>query len=261
MRLVLSLMILTYVSSKRANTYSGVRKCCRGICSTYRGYVNTTVTGAKCQPWADLPATHKYHPDKKPNSGLESNYCRNPSKHRNAWCYVKIQGGTNWQNCRVPRCVGTLDTTCCRSHGNCRFYRGFQSTTTNGLTCQRWDALPRPHRYHPDNKPMSGLDSNYCRNPSGFWHNAWCYVKIDGSKTAWANCDIDQCQIPMYWWFFLHLKIAMTPRAPWRHIGTNQKSLEQQSWNHLKSIRLKLIRIISEEQKRMTEEKSTSYHK
>ena len=41
---------------------------------------------------------------RKPNSGLESNYCRNPSGHEFAWCYIKIQGGTRWQNCRIPSC-------------------------------------------------------------------------------------------------------------------------------------------------------------
>ena len=45
---------------------------------------------------------------RKPNSGLESNYCRNPSKHKNAWCYVKIEGGTQWADCRVQMCDGWI---------------------------------------------------------------------------------------------------------------------------------------------------------
>jgi len=87
---------------------NSTEKCCRGTCEEYRGETNIGVSGLKCQPWASLPTSHKYHPDKKPNSGLESNYCRNPSKHKNAWCYVKIEGGTEWADCRVQMCDGWI---------------------------------------------------------------------------------------------------------------------------------------------------------
>ena len=36
----------------------------------------------------------------KPNAGLEKNYCRNPSKHSNAWCYT-TDHDKRWENCFV----------------------------------------------------------------------------------------------------------------------------------------------------------------
>ena len=46
---------------------------------------------------------------RNPNSGLESNYCRNPSGHSQAWCYVMKNGSRKWENCDMRTC--TLTTT------------------------------------------------------------------------------------------------------------------------------------------------------
>jgi hypothetical protein len=68
--------------------------------SEYRGKQNKSRSGKKCTPWADS-VTHT--PSIYPNSGLESNFCRNPVPHEGAktiWCF--IEGGTPrkfWDYC------------------------------------------------------------------------------------------------------------------------------------------------------------------
>ena len=47
-------------------------------------------------------------------------------------------------------------------------YRGKINKTASGLTCQRWDSqTPHKHGNTPENKPDSGLEENFCRNPDG----------------------------------------------------------------------------------------------
>ena len=48
-------------------------------------------------------------------------------------------------------------------------YRGCQNKTRGGFTCQPWSAQsPQPHDHNtPELNPSSGLNANYCRNPSG----------------------------------------------------------------------------------------------
>ena len=48
---------------------------------------------------------------RRPDSGLVSNYCRNPSDWRNAWCYTKIKDSNGqllkrfrWKDCVLPFC-------------------------------------------------------------------------------------------------------------------------------------------------------------
>jgi len=168
-------------------------KCCRGNCAGYRGEINTSASGLKCQPWSDLPYSHNYHPDNKPYSGLRSNHCRNPSKHENAWCYVKIAANVEdnkWENCTVPLCPDLIEPDCCR--GKCESYRGKLNTTSNGLTCKPWINLSRSHENHPFRKPLSGLEANYCRNPSDH-ENAWCYVQKNSLNKKWDDCSIRSC--------------------------------------------------------------------
>lgn len=82
-----------------------------------------TTKGFLCQKWSDKsPHDHKYTSSAYPNDGLESNYCRNPSKHSTIWCYTTDPNKENrWGECApiVPeygneQCSGT----------SCMNYRG-----------------------------------------------------------------------------------------------------------------------------------------
>ena len=55
-------------------------------------------------------------------------------------------------------------------------YRGCQTKTVSGKTCQKWTAqYPHRHSRTPSNFPNKGLgDHNYCRNPDGE-ETIWCY--------------------------------------------------------------------------------------
>jgi len=98
-------------------------------CADYRGSIAITKSGRECQFW-DTNYPHKHWsitPETKPNAGLEKNYCRNPSKHSNAWCYT-TDHDKRWENCFVCQagCLGrgelcSLDNGlenggCCPTH-------------------------------------------------------------------------------------------------------------------------------------------------
>jgi len=73
------------------------------------------------------------------------------------------------------------------SSGDGADYRGCQTTTRSGETCQAWTAQsPHSHSRTPSNYPNSGLVGNYCRNPDGE-PTIWCYT-TDPDK-RWAYCD------------------------------------------------------------------------
>merc|ERR1712003_570762 len=66
-------------------------------------------------------------------------------------------------------------------------YRGCQSVTRSGKTCQAWNSQePHSHSRTPENYPDSGLVGNYCRNPDGV-SSIWCYTTDSGSR--WEYCD------------------------------------------------------------------------
>lgn len=66
-------------------------------------------------------------------------------------------------------------------------YRGCQTKTRSGKTCQTWTAqTPHGHSRTPNNYPGYGLgDHNYCRNPDG-QVSIWCYTM---TSTRWELCN------------------------------------------------------------------------
>ncbi|XP_078589981.1 zinc metalloproteinase nas-7-like [Branchiostoma floridae x Branchiostoma japonicum] len=77
--------------------------------------------------------------------------------------------------------------------GNGASYRGTVSVTETGKTCQRWDSQsPHGHSGTPANYPYSGLEENYCRNPSGHTE-VWCYTT--DPSTRWERCDVPVCGV------------------------------------------------------------------
>ena len=82
----------------------------------------------------------------------------------------------------------------CRKTKQGREYRGTQSTTLSGRTCQRWD-MQTPHRHFFTDPALFGevflSDAwNYCRNSDGEDMPA-CYT-TDPEK-RWDYCDIPMC--------------------------------------------------------------------
>ncbi len=54
--------------------------------SDYRGDISVTISGVPCQPWASqTPHSHTRTPENYPDSGLESNHCRNSNGEPSTW--------------------------------------------------------------------------------------------------------------------------------------------------------------------------------
>lgn len=71
-------------------------------------------------------------------------------------------------------------------------YRGYVSTTHQGLQCQNWlSQNPHSHTFTPVTHPAAGLgDHSFCRQPSHQQRMArpWCFT-TDGN-TRWSYCDV-----------------------------------------------------------------------
>ena len=90
-------------------------------------------------------------------------------------------------DCQLEECSGP----------NCSGYRGRQSITISGRTCQAWSQQsPHQHSNTPENKPDEGFEANYCRNPHGNEETIWCYT-TDSSK-RWELCELKSCKYVMF---------------------------------------------------------------
>jgi len=148
--------------------------------SQYRGTVARTVSGRTCQRWdSQSPHTHTRTPSNYPNGGLEENYCRNPDGWIGLWCYT-TDPNERWELCDIPGYARDQSE-----------YRGSNSVTVSGRTCQAWDSQsPHAHTRTPENYPNGGLASNHCRNPDGD-SQLWCHT-TDPNK-FWEYCATPSC--------------------------------------------------------------------
>ena len=76
-------------------------------------------------------------------------------------------------------------------------YRGCQSKTRSGRTCQKWTIQdPHAHIVTESNYPGKGVGNhNYCRNPDGDV-SIWCYTMDAGKR--WEYCDPQQACTDQY---------------------------------------------------------------
>merc|ERR1712166_1011254 len=86
-------------------------------------------------------------------------------------------------------------------------YRGFQTKTRTGRTCQNWMSMtPQHHTRTPNNFPNKGLGNhNNCRNPDNEDGGIWCYTTDSWKRWEYCNpvaalpgrgcSDIDECAV------------------------------------------------------------------
>jgi len=149
----------------------------------YRGCQFLTRSGRICQPW--LSNLHYWHPDSPVDSsnGLDSNYCRNlRDRDRDSiWCFTTDQE-KEWEYCNPIGEPCNEELTGSNGAG----YRGCQSVTPSGKTCQAWSMQsPQEHTWTPADHTDLGLEANYCRNPDND-ATIWCYTT--DKDTRWEYC-------------------------------------------------------------------------
>jgi len=136
------------------------------------------------------------------------NYCRNPDlwdqygsryKRDHAWCYTKDRYGgpfnLGWDYCDIPVCGGDnatcmeMDkTTCGCRNVNYADYRGNNSHTAWGDSCENWN---KTKIINAGDYPDAGLDgNNFCRNPESS-PNPWCSIDFWGDKKN--RCYVPSC--------------------------------------------------------------------
>jgi len=97
------------------------------------------------------------------------------------------RGGRSRQHTRVRERKLDMSQEVC-SGTNCDGYRGMQTKTESGKTCQDWSKQsPQAHEYTPQEYPDFGLDSNYCRNPGTSADRLWCYTTDPSER--WNYCS------------------------------------------------------------------------
>ena len=79
---------------------------------------------------------------------------------------------------------------------NCNKYRGQQTKTKQGYTCNEWTKqTPHEHKYSLELNPYL-KDGNYCRNPltkdkevwaTEYHYGLWCYTT--DPKKRWDDCE------------------------------------------------------------------------
>mmetsp|Transcript_29675 Transcript_29675/g.65237 ORF Transcript_29675/g.65237 Transcript_29675/m.65237 type:complete len:186 (+) Transcript_29675:55-612(+) len=87
------------------------------------------------------------------------------------------------------------DTSCYNEEDKGLSYRGLETQTKSGRTCQNWGAK-RPHRIEMEGVDLEagGIgDHNYCRNPTegADFEKPWCYT-MDSALDK-EECNIKAC--------------------------------------------------------------------
>jgi integrin beta 3 len=146
----------------------------------YRGCQAQTVTGKTCQKW-NIQTPHKHKKVLGEKGVGDHNYCRNPDGEDTIWCYT-TDPDKRWEYCD-PVNGRVCDET--MSGEKDAGYRGCQTKTVTGKTCQRWTSqTPHTHKKVLGEKGVGG--HNYCRNPDGE-DTIWCYT-TDPDK-RWDYCE------------------------------------------------------------------------
>ncbi|CAL4163571.1 unnamed protein product, partial [Meganyctiphanes norvegica] len=174
--------------------YESIDDCIIGKGGLYSGTWNIAQDGNLCQRWdTQQPHAHSYGPSSNYVEVQNSeNYCRNPGEEMpKPWCYT-MNENVRWQYCDIPTC-----RECVSDDVKGGRYSGGQAVTSDGITCQRWDAQePHGHGWTPSVFPVEHHQvyfENYCRNPDGEPEGPWCYT-VD-SNVRWSYCGIALCDV------------------------------------------------------------------
>ena len=144
--------------------------------------------------WEQPPDFHGAYEVCSPKTGLPSIYTKpllSPCRGNYSARYVQIKLPG------VDRMLNLAEVEVFAQPHNCLVgitdYRGAESTTGTGITCQAWTSQsPHSHSRTWANYPNSGLGKhNFCRNPDLDSGGPWCYTA--NSSVRWGYCD----QIPM----------------------------------------------------------------
>ena len=87
--------------------------------------------------------------------------------------------------------VGSTGTTACAAGVGLSF-RGPESRTVDGHTCQRWDVdTPHKHGWNAVDTWRGIGPHNYCRNPTKAVGGPWCYTTTTSKR--WDYCSVPKC--------------------------------------------------------------------
>jgi len=87
--------------------------------------------------------------------------------------------------------LSSFDLSCYSKADSGLSYKGLQTFTVSGRTCQKWTA-PGPHKVTATMTADNGLGNhNYCRNPDGSESKPWCYTM--DPVTEKEVCEIPEC--------------------------------------------------------------------
>ncbi|KAF6280625.1 coagulation factor XII [Rhinolophus ferrumequinum] len=89
----------------KASCYDG-----RGL--SYRGKAETTLSGARCQPWTSEATYRNLTAEQALNWGLGDHaFCRNPDNDTRPWCFVWSDDRLSWEYCLLAQCQAPIRGT------------------------------------------------------------------------------------------------------------------------------------------------------